>query len=43
VFVNRGYREESQIAPDATVSSLPAAARLILSRRPKAITGVTNL
>ena len=43
VFVNRGYREELQIAPDATVSSLPAAARLILSRPPKAITGVKNL
>jgi D-glycero-D-manno-heptose 1,7-bisphosphate phosphatase len=42
VFVNRGYREEMQIAPDATVSSLPAAARLILLRPPKAITGVTN-
>jgi D-glycero-D-manno-heptose 1,7-bisphosphate phosphatase len=42
VFVNRGYREEMQIAPDATVSSLPAAARLILSRPPKAITGVIN-
>jgi D-glycero-D-manno-heptose 1,7-bisphosphate phosphatase len=43
VFVNRGYREDMQIAPDATVSSLPAAARLILSRPPKAITGAKNL
>jgi D-glycero-D-manno-heptose 1,7-bisphosphate phosphatase len=40
VFVNRGYRESLQIKPDAVVASLPAAARLILARRPKAITGV---
>jgi D-glycero-D-manno-heptose 1,7-bisphosphate phosphatase len=43
VFVNRGYRETLTIKPDAVVTSLPAAARLILARPPKAITGVDNL
>ena len=43
VFVNRGYRETLTIKPDAIVTSLPAAARLILARPPKAITGVNIL
>lgn len=32
VFVNRAYRESAPTAPDAIVSSLPAAARRILQR-----------
>lgn len=39
VFVNRGYREALQIQPDAVATSLPAAARLILARAPRAIIG----
>ena len=31
VFVDRGYSEPQRATPDSTVSSLPAAARLILS------------
>ena len=33
VFVDRGYAEPQRATPDSTVSSLPAAARLILSMK----------
>jgi D-glycero-D-manno-heptose 1,7-bisphosphate phosphatase len=33
VFIDRGYSEPQRATPDSTVSSLPAAARLILSMK----------